>query len=191
MNYSKKFLPHFSNILTVVALVLFACLSLSRSAALVAGYHAPLDIYTLIPNAPLNSNINICVGKEWYRFPNSFFLPVNVSLNFIQSEFRGQLPAPFSTIFTTRFPPPYFNDMNLEDPSRYLSIDKCDYLVDLTGGDISNLEPRYDTMPQWQPLACLPFLDPSRTKLLDRVLYLPFYRFRVAFYQYCLLKSTR
>jgi alpha-1,2-mannosyltransferase len=22
-----------------------------------------------------NSKINLCVGKEWYRFPSSFFLP--------------------------------------------------------------------------------------------------------------------
>jgi alpha-1,2-mannosyltransferase len=57
----------------------------------------------------------VCVGKSWHQFPNSFFLPTNVSLEFVQSEFKGQLPGKFK-------PWPYglsdiphdFNDDNRE-----------------------------------------------------------------------------
>lgn len=26
-------------------------------------------------NVPQDHNINVCIGKEWYRYPSSFFLP--------------------------------------------------------------------------------------------------------------------
>lgn len=42
-------------------------------------YHAPMDIYTQLSNnyltLPESDVINVCVGKEWYRYPSSFFLP--------------------------------------------------------------------------------------------------------------------
>ena len=35
----------------------------------------------------------VCVGKEWHRFPSSFFFPdKSFRLAFLKSEFRGQLP---------------------------------------------------------------------------------------------------
>lgn len=34
----------------------------------------------------------VCVAKEWYRFPSSFFLPPNTELLFLRSGFEGQLP---------------------------------------------------------------------------------------------------
>jgi alpha-1,2-mannosyltransferase len=43
-----------------------------------------------------SQSVNVCVGKEWHRYPSSFFLPDNNwNLKFIKSEFSGQLPAPF------------------------------------------------------------------------------------------------
>ena len=47
-------------------------------------YHAPLDIYVelnkiaadpKIHTLSTDKQVNVCVGKEWYRFPSSFFLP--------------------------------------------------------------------------------------------------------------------
>lgn len=42
-------------------------------------YHAPIDTYTQLSNnhltLPESDVINVCVGKEWYRYPSSFFLP--------------------------------------------------------------------------------------------------------------------
>ena len=47
-------------------------------------YHAPLDVYVEltrlfaeneVAHLPPDQPINVCVGKEWYRYPSSFFLP--------------------------------------------------------------------------------------------------------------------
>ena len=96
------------------------------------GYHAPLDVYPKLASLPasvlsrINTShqVNVCVGKEWYRFPNSFFLPSDQwKLRFIKSDFRGQLPKPFEAEPPegTRMVPKGFNDMNKEEPSRYVS----------------------------------------------------------------------
>lgn len=47
------------------------------------GYHAPLDVYMEFSKIAAQETqkevrpINVCVGKEWHRFPSSFFLPDN------------------------------------------------------------------------------------------------------------------
>ena len=62
----------------------------------------------------------VCVGKAWHQFPNSFFLPKNFTLEFVQSEFKGQLPGKF-----TQWPhglsdiPADFNDDNREVRKTY------------------------------------------------------------------------
>lgn len=44
-------------------------------------YHAPLETFMELnrraveENFPTDRPINLCVGKEWHRFPSSFFLP--------------------------------------------------------------------------------------------------------------------
>ena len=49
-----------------------------------SGYHASMDVYVELQKVANNprihslsqdKNVNICVGKEWYRFPSHFFLP--------------------------------------------------------------------------------------------------------------------
>ncbi|VDK31269.1 unnamed protein product [Anisakis simplex] len=83
------------------------------------------------------SSIHVCVGKEWYRFPSSFFLPNGVvdrrgrkwktELNFVKSEFAGLLPKPFNEAFVlpnvTRIVPTEMNDLNKEEPSRWVVVD--------------------------------------------------------------------
>ena len=48
------------------------------------GYHTPLDLYPNLYAIAEDKEIhtlagdkvvNVCVGKEWYRYPSSFFLP--------------------------------------------------------------------------------------------------------------------
>lgn len=44
------------------------------------GYHAPMDVFLELNRLSWESegdknNYNVCVGKEWHRFPSSFFLP--------------------------------------------------------------------------------------------------------------------
>ncbi|CAJ1452906.1 unnamed protein product [Effrenium voratum] len=58
-----------------IALVLaFWMLSLSRSAALALYFRAPLQLYEGLYYSAADTQ-GLCVGKEWYRFPSSFFLP--------------------------------------------------------------------------------------------------------------------
>ena len=61
----------------------YQSLSLRLSISL-SGYHASMDVYVelqkvannpRVHSLPLDKNVNICVGKEWYRFPSHFFLP--------------------------------------------------------------------------------------------------------------------
>lgn len=56
----------------------------SKEHSFYLGYHAPIDVYLELNQIAGNPDIhtlspdksvNVCVGKEWYRFPNSFFLP--------------------------------------------------------------------------------------------------------------------
>ena len=88
--------------LPLMAYVLHVVLSMSRGYALykgnlgnsscqstcntspdlsLPGYHAPLDLYKVLhmDEAELAvervKEVNLCVGKEWHRFPSSFFLP--------------------------------------------------------------------------------------------------------------------
>ncbi|OXB59876.1 UNVERIFIED_CONTAM: hypothetical protein H355_012163, partial [Colinus virginianus] len=89
-------------------------------------------------------------------------------LQFILSEFRGQLPKPFAEgPMATRIIPTDMNDQNKEEPSRYVDISKCHYLVDLDSATETLREPRYSSNnEEWVTIAYKPFLDASRYILL-------------------------
>ncbi|KAG9351484.1 hypothetical protein JZ751_022734 [Albula glossodonta] len=163
-----------SNWLALGSVLLFAVLSLSRSVALFRGYHAPLDLYPefhriakdpTIHTVPEGRPVTVCVGKEWYRFPSSFLLPKNWQLQFIQSEFRGQLPKPYAPgPLATQTLPNHMNDQNLEEPSRYVDIKHCHYLVDVDTEIEAPREPRYAAnKEEWSIIAYKPFLDAARS----------------------------
>lgn len=111
------------------ALLVAGIFGISRSFALFNGYYAPLEIMMEANKlgsegqVPGDININFCVGKEWHRFPGSFFFPGNNwRLQYLKSEFGGQLPQPYSEDPNgTNIIPQNFNDMNREEPSRYVS----------------------------------------------------------------------
>uniref|UniRef100_A0A8C7A2K8 Mannosyltransferase n=1 Tax=Neovison vison TaxID=452646 RepID=A0A8C7A2K8_NEOVI len=192
-----------SNWLASGTLLLFGLLSFSRSVALFKGYHGPLDLYPefyriatdpAIHTVPEGRTVNVCVGKEWYRFPSSFLLPDNWQLQFIPSEFRGQLPKPFAEgPLATRIVPTDMNDQNLEEPSRYIDISKCHYLVDLDTMRETPREPKYSSnRDEWISLAYRPFLDASRSSRLLRAFYVPFLSDQyTAYANYTILKPRK
>ncbi|XP_050777978.1 alpha-1,2-mannosyltransferase ALG9-like isoform X3 [Gopherus flavomarginatus] len=192
-----------SNWLALGTVFLFGLLSLSRSVALFKGYHGPLDLYPefrriatdpTIHTVPEGRPVNVCVGKEWYRFPSSFLLPDNWQLQFIPSEFRGQLPKPFAKgPMATRSIPADMNDQNREEPSRYIDISKCHYLVDLDRAIETSREPRYSAnKEEWVSIAYKPFLDTSRSSKLLRAFYVPFLSERHTSYaNYTILKPRK
>ncbi|XP_053125529.1 alpha-1,2-mannosyltransferase ALG9-like isoform X2 [Hemicordylus capensis] len=192
-----------SNWLALGTILVFGLLSLSRSVALFRGYHGPLDLYPefhriatdpTIHTVPEGRPVHVCVGKEWYRFPSSFLLPENWQLQFIPSEFRGQLPKPFARgPVATRIIPADMNDQNREEPSRYFDISKCHYLVDLDTATEAPREPRYAAnKDDWISVAYKPFLDSSRSSKLFRAFYIPFLSGQHTTYvNYTILKSRR
>ena len=98
-----------------------------RTVGNVSAYSAPLEIYKVL-QSPEYADIqgNVCLGKEWYRFPSSYFLPKNMRLKFVKSAFDGLLPGGFSEagtisgIFPTWLIPPGMNDQNIEDPGKHV-----------------------------------------------------------------------
>ncbi|KAJ8326593.1 mannosyltransferase [Batrachochytrium dendrobatidis] len=105
----------------------------------------------------LNRTVNVCVGKEWYRFPSHYFLQPGMRLRVLPSAFKGLLPKYFksdmkstqwldrmlregewnSFKYGERRQKRYFaefvdsmNDLNREEVDRYWSVDQCDYIID-------------------------------------------------------------
>lgn len=114
-------------VLSAVVLA-FVGLSMSRTTALIRYYGAPSTAYSSIfshqndkPTAMASTEpASVCVGKEWYRFPSSFFLHSSTRLRFVKSAFSGQLPQPFAAVNGTRTVLSGFNDENREEMSRYV-----------------------------------------------------------------------
>ncbi|KAK6515689.1 mannosyltransferase [Arthrobotrys megalospora] len=186
---------------TLVAAILMiaAFISTSRTIAITTAYSAPKNIYRS------NQNIygNVCFGKEWYRFPSSFFLPEGARPRFIKSAFAGLLPGAFAESNTpfrdgTWKIPENMNDLNQEDYSKYVPIDECDYLVDsyFPGREehAGSLEPNYILDGEnWDRVTCQRFLDATQTPFLGRALWLPswVYKDQRVWGEYCILKKKK
>ena len=123
-------------------------------------YHAPFDAYialnervsdraragTLPEQVRLRlvgrhrEQLLVCVGKEWHRYPSSFFVPsstngTRVDMVFVKSAFAGLLPSHYDARLSlparTRRVPLTQNDANREEKDRYVSERECDYIIDL------------------------------------------------------------
>ena len=116
----------FTVVITFVMLSIF--IGLLRTVGMVTAYNAPLKVFNSLAKLDLgNPDETVCAGKEWYRFPSSFFLPNGMHAKFIRSEFRGLLPGEFdeegdgSLVPRTWLIPSGMNDLNEEDPEKYVS----------------------------------------------------------------------
>lgn len=181
--------------------------SILRTIGIVTAYQAPLRVYTPLQHPKYsNSEDTVCLGKEWYRFPSSYFLPDSMRARFVKSAFNGLLPGQFNEaklgfgLFPgTWLEPPGMNDQNIEDPGKYIDIDHCTFLVDsyFSEAQQSSLEPAYVLdKATWETLECRSFLDTSRTGLLGRVFWIPDFkiipsRLRRKWGRYCLLRRRR
>lgn len=193
-----------TRLLATPVLFCSAAFAVLRICGTIASFHAP---FTVLHHLNTNSarihassphGLSVCYGKEWYRFPSSFFLPNDDSLEFVKSAFDGILPKHFydgrsdlvikhekDTITATmdallgwtipdhlasrtRAWQTGFNDLNREEPDRYVNVTtQCHILVD--SGDLNPVvpasEPRYvDDTSHWQRLRCEPFLDAEASK---------------------------
>ncbi|KAJ8599306.1 hypothetical protein CTAYLR_008842 [Chrysophaeum taylorii] len=147
-----------------------------RVAALTKYYNTPqLAIWRAAGRraAELGGLSRVCVGAEWHRFTSSFFLPQNAKLEFVKSDFAGQLPRHWGSNGR-------FNDRNEEEPDRYVDISTCDLYVDLVVDGLDS---------NWTVVASFPFLDAQNTPTLARAFLIPFYSLKKAKWaQYVLLE---
>ena len=99
-----------------------------RTVGMVTAYSAPFRVHRALQRVDLVSmdDINVCYGKEWYRFPSSFFLPRNYRAKFVKSAFDGLLPGEFSEAdasfgsWPTWLVPSGMNDENREDVGKHV-----------------------------------------------------------------------
>lgn len=191
-----------SEFIPIATTVVYIILCISRSAALFQGYHAPMDIYPRFEKvaAKLDQSVpqpvTVCIGKEWYRFPSHFFLPENFTLHYIKSEFRAQLPKHFDGVAPdgTRHIPSHMNDENLEEPSRYVDVKTCHFLIDNENGLATKHEPQYSLDEEnWEIYKSMAFLDSSKSSSrIFRAFYIPYYfETKNSYSNYVILRSKR
>ena len=110
-------------------LLLASSLGVLRIAGVVTAYNAPLQVFHELDKSGLaeQRDYTVCLGKEWYRFPSSFFLPNDLRARFVKSEFSGLLPGEFAEKSTesglfpgTWMTPAGMNDRNQEDMNKYV-----------------------------------------------------------------------
>lgn len=202
---SHQILAVLIKLVPVLVVLVHALLSLSRGVALYKNYHASIDIYKALNDQPVKFNtpalqskelINVCVSKEWHRFPSSFFIPEDLTINtmrqkwrlsFLESDFKGQLPGKFNESLSlpacTRFIDLSFNDENNEVPERYIDLNKCDFFIDTDANNddkhVHLYHKKQKTNTKWNTLIKLPFLDAagmeqSREDKVFRSFYAPY-----------------
>lgn len=201
--------------LGVSAVILLALdLSFDRIYGIYSAYHAPLNIYSRLWSGTNgqsglgNENDLLCLGKEWYRFPSSYFLPHDMHAKFVRSEFRGLLPGEFSEAKVgfgfwsgTWLPTSGLNDRNQEDLGKYVDLKACSFLVDtqypLRTDPLPPNEPDYIAdSTSWDIVECRPFLDAANTHVLARALWVPDIaivpdKYRRKWGRHCLLQKKR
>ncbi|KAJ2906339.1 glycosyltransferase family 22 protein [Zalerion maritima] len=206
-------IPAKLRLLVVTAILSFSVnIGLARVYGIYSAYSAPMSLYSpLGAGQPGEVGLggvgdNVCFGKDWYRFPNSYFLPRNMHAKFIPSEFRGLLPGEFSEARNgfgfwsgTWLPTSGLNDRNEENTAQYVNIRECNFLVDThyplhTDSSLPR-EPAYIADEErWETVKCVPFLDAANTSILARILYVPDLdivpaKFRRQWGSHCLLKQ--
>lgn len=104
-----------------VFIVLYSTLSLARVLAQVRAFSAPMHVYS-----GLRDHSTVCLGKEWYRYPSSFFIPENSDVLFVKSAFDGLLPGRFPASANLEWRsgtwqiPNGMNDRNFEESSHHV-----------------------------------------------------------------------
>ncbi|KAI5463848.1 family 22 glycosyltransferase [Mariannaea sp. PMI_226] len=178
-------------ILVSLAFLFSLNIALARAYGVYTAYSAPMKIYSALwDDAEKELTVggqedSICFGKEWYRFPSSYFLPRDIHAKFVRSEFRGLLPGEFAEAQSgsglwsgTWLPTTGLNDQNKEDLGKYVDLSACKLLVD------TQYPERHDPLPpnepdyiaddvNWDIVQCEPFLDAASTHLLARALWVP------------------
>ncbi|AMD19437.1 HBR536Wp [Eremothecium sinecaudum] len=167
-------------LLKLLTLAVVAIQATTRIIALINNYTAPLTVFSALqPAIAYDEPIQVCIGREWYHFPNSFFLPDSHRLGFVSSGFNGLLPGDFlehSSIFDSiRTTPPNMNKFNLFDAGKLVPVKKCQYYVDIimeSDNSRDALDPT-KMSADWAAVSCSPIIDVANSKFFGRAFALP------------------
>ena len=176
--------------------------SASRVVALHSNFAAPLQLYGELSkhmaSLPAGTATTVCVGKEWYRFPASFFVPhegVRIAFvrnkppEFTKADVGGQLPQPFNRTLSTHGVPPHMNDLNREEPSRFVPPSACDFWVDLLLEDAGR---RAFPVTSWERISSVPFLDRDASNMPGKAFWTgPLWQSSKVYAPYALLKRRK
>ena len=187
-------------------------LGISRIAMQIQSFHAPLRVYQGLSQiersrngnaseSKSNANVNVCVGKEWYRFPNSFFLPYQqVRIRFVRSGFTGLLPKPYSSEkMGTRILPKGMNAFNKEASDQFFDWNTqgtCHYIIDLDLNDskdylkYSSKETGEENKANMQIYMKEKFLDSERSVRGYRAFLVPGSERKLVYGDYLLIKNS-
>lgn len=138
-NEMNKFLSYKTliRLVSLVSIALISIVSLLRIVNLVENYSAPIEsakVFSQFAESADTGIKNVCVGREWYHFPTSFFLPDNFRLRFVRSGFDGLLPGDFlehtSLIEAASTYPKGMNSKNIFSSDKVIDVDECDFMID-------------------------------------------------------------
>lgn len=205
--------------LRLVKLILYTgicCLTIvfgiSRIVMQIQSFHAPLRIYQGLSQIERSrhgnaseiksdADINVCVGKEWYRFPNSFFVPYHqVRIRFVRGGFTGLLPKPYSSEkMATRIIPRGMNGFNKADPDQFFdwkTQGTCHYIIDLDldGSKdylkYSSAETSEENRANTQIYLKEKFLSSERSARGYRAFFVPGFERKLVYGDYLLVKNS-
>jgi len=207
----RHFERHLRSLILWGLALVYVAISAARIFAQIRGFSAPMQVL-----ADMKSSSTVCLGKEWYRFPSSFFIPETSRAMFVKSAFDGLLPGRFPEEQDLGWAggickvPASMNDQNLEELSHLVTIpfipsltfkvplESCDYLFDSDfphryqqNNSVENeLEPRHCIDSRvWSRRDCRPFLDSINSGIFGRSIWLPIKQLdRTAWGEFCLLQ---
>lgn len=203
-------------IMTSALLLTAVVCGMSRLVMQVKAFQAPLLVYHHLSQLELRNGagprkapdkyantsreVSICIGKEWYRFPNSFFLPHRrFRVRFVRGGFSGLMPKPFrEDNLGTQVIPSGMNEFNKEDPSQYYDWREgqgCHYFIDL---DLSHRGSERGTslvdefpIPEASRAVVFShaFLDSEYSRAGFRAFYIPGFESKLVYGQYQLIRN--
>ena len=150
-----------------LCVVLITLVSVSRTAAIITNYGAPMHIYRFLP--PTERAQLVCLGGEWHRFPSSFHLPQNYTVAFISADSnQSMLPVHFDArLGGSAGAPAALNDRNEPHRDTYVREGACDFRVDFLRDAADAVPSRYEVVQS------LPYLDAERSPALTRAFFVP------------------
>ncbi|KAH3660305.1 hypothetical protein OGAPHI_006891 [Ogataea philodendri] len=171
----------------LVLFITVVSISVLRIISLDSNYGSPLALFRHLPSSKLDVIENVCIGREWYHYPSSFFLHSNQRLRFVENGFRGMLPGDFaepatnswSDLFkSTSAKPTGYNNENKYNPEMVIDFKDCDYYVDLNMpvdtemGEVQVFDGS-STVSGWELVHCEDFIDTENSHGIDKLVYIP------------------